>query len=53
MNTLHVKSIEFTHIFCVRSGFWRSLPFLSLLCRQCYSCYTTVEIEVRTFDFVL
>ena len=27
MNILHVKSIEFTHIFCVRCGFRRSLPF--------------------------
>ena len=52
MNILHVKSIAFTHIFCVRCGFQRSLPFL-LLSRHCYSCYTTVKIEVRSLDFVL
>ena len=29
MNILHVKSLELTHILCVRCGFWRSLPFLA------------------------
>ena len=29
MNILHVKSIELTHILCVRCGFRRSLPFLA------------------------
>ena len=27
MNILHVELIEVTHIFCLRCGFWRSLPF--------------------------
>ena len=27
MNILHVKSIEFNHIFCVSCGSRRSLPF--------------------------
>ena len=42
MNILRIKSIELTHIFSVCCGF-----------RHCYSCYTTVEVEVRSLDFVL
>ena len=27
MDNLHVKSIEFMHILCVRRSFWQFLPF--------------------------
>ena len=52
MHILRVKSIEFTHIFLCPLWFPAFSAVLSLLCRHCCSCYTTVEIEVRSLDFV-
>ena len=53
MHILRVKSIEFTHIFLCPLWFPAFSAVLSLLCRHRYSCYTMVEIEMRSVDFVL
>ena len=42
MNILHVKSIEFIYIFCVRCGFRRSLPF------QAWFAVTVIHVIQRS-----
>ena len=42
MNILHVELIEVTHIFCLRCGFWRSLPFCLAI---------TVTPDIRSHEF--
>ena len=53
MNILHVKSIELTHISCIRRSFWRFLAISGDFCRFKLALPSQLFMSKDDFDHIL